>query len=114
MELPNFDSTEIPVPVGDVRVRSIAVKPYPDGKRVRVELSLTPFQESPDIALFVRNSNVDMLASASIIGLTDHRSSLTMHLRDGEVTRENRLEAIVTFLDIGEVDRKEAIFHIQS
>jgi len=57
------------------------MEPYPDGKRVRVYLELTPFQQRPSGELFVVDSLGNLVATANIIETIDSKMEFTMHLR---------------------------------
>ncbi len=84
MEL-NFitDPTQHPRPREEIRIQSVKLAPYPDGRRVRVEIDLTPFGPSdrPNLQITATHSDGTEAASIHIVE-TMHRSiSLTAHLR---------------------------------
>ncbi len=86
-EIPLYDeSDEVPVPVAraDVRVLEASAKPYPDGRRVRLDFKLTPFFERPCVDIAVTNRMGDTVASMSLIEAMDTEFEFTLHLRGPE------------------------------
>jgi hypothetical protein len=81
MDINFTDLSEVPLPPGEVRIRDFRVEPYPDGKRVRVYLELTPFQVRPSGELFITDPLGNRVAVANIIETIDAKMELTMHLR---------------------------------
>ena len=51
----------------ETRITSLRAEQYPDGRRVHVNLEITPFQKRPHIEVVLFNSDGDEVASASII-----------------------------------------------
>ncbi len=81
MDLNLVDPSEIPVPPDDVRIRRLEITPVGDGRRLKVEIELTPFQQPPTLHLTVRDSAGEEVASTSIIEAMAPRMSFTLHLR---------------------------------
>ena len=81
MDIHFTDLSEVPLPPKEVRIRDFMVDPYPDGKRVRLTLELTPFQKPPSCEIFVADLMGNQVATANIIELIDPKMQLTMHLR---------------------------------
>jgi len=76
---------ETPLPSDQVRIRSLYLKPLPDGKRVRLQLDLTPFAEPPNAEIVVKNALGDELACLHIIETMMPKMEITVHLRDAEL-----------------------------
>jgi len=72
----------------DVRITQVQVRPLPDGKRVAVQVTLTPFVEQPsfDVTLLRPDGNVE--CSVSVISAMDRTNTLTLHLSRPERTSE--------------------------
>jgi hypothetical protein len=83
MEIYFHDPEDIPLPREEVRIRKFNAAPYPDGRRVKVTLELTPFQERPDAELLILNPEGITVSSASIIETIDPKMEMTLHL-EGE------------------------------
>jgi hypothetical protein len=77
------DPGEAPRPRDQIRVESVDLEPYPDGRRVKVTLRITPFgpTDRPTVNITVRDEDQLELASASVIETMDNNLSLTLHLR---------------------------------
>lgn len=75
------DPNEIPLPPEEVRIQSLRVEPYPDGKRLRVYLEVDPFQKKPNVELTITDKVGDIASNVSILESMTRRMELTMHLR---------------------------------
>jgi hypothetical protein len=69
------------VPRDQVRVETLTATPYPDGRRVKVEVTVTPFRERPNLEISVRDADGKIVASASAIGIMNFTVAFTLHLR---------------------------------
>ncbi|MCC6188232.1 MAG: hypothetical protein IT318_04330 [Anaerolineales bacterium] len=67
-----------------VRFTGVAIKPYPDGRRMKLSLGLTPFQQRPSVEMVVTNAAGQDVAALSLIEAMDTRFDLTVHLRGPE------------------------------
>lgn len=79
------DPSDVPVPPEEVRIREFAVEPWSDGRRLKVTLTVTPFQKHPSGEVTVSDAHGTVVANANIIETIDPNMEITMHLR-GEVT----------------------------
>ena len=109
------DDPHVPrLPPEETRIIHLRAGPYPDGKRVRVSLELTPFQQHPNIELTLNDPDGNEVSSASIVELVSRKLELTLHLR-----RPNpsggiyTLAAHLTYPDLGEMDQREETVQIQ-
>ena len=75
------DPTDIPLPPDEIRFRELRAEPYPDGRRVRIYLEITPFQQRPNCEISVMDENGDVVASLSIIESIDAKMDFTVHLK---------------------------------
>jgi hypothetical protein len=75
------DPTDIPLPPDEVNIRELRAEPYPDGRRVRIILEITPFQNRPNCEIIVTNENGEVVASLSIIESIDAKMDFTVHLK---------------------------------
>lgn len=103
------DPSEIPLPPEEVRIKRLAADPYPDGRRVRVHLQLTPFLKRPNGEINVFNTSGDEVASLSIIETIDPNMEMTVHLRGQDLVGKYRVEAKVFYLEepeVGEDDKE--------
>jgi hypothetical protein len=81
VDLNLVDSEDVPRPREEVRLRRLAVTPLGDGRRLRVQVELTPFLERPNVDLAVLDAAGEPLARATIVEADSPSFSLTMHLR---------------------------------
>jgi hypothetical protein len=81
MDLHFQDPTDIPLPPDEVRIRELRAEPWPDGRRVRILLELTPFQKHPNGEILITGESGEEVASLSIIESIDHKMDFTIHLR---------------------------------
>ncbi len=55
MDVPLPEPVDVAFPPDQVRFRSLLAEPHPDGRRVRLELGVTPFLERPNTEIELRN-----------------------------------------------------------
>lgn len=103
------DPSDIPLPPNEVRIRRLAADPYPDGRRVRVTLELTPFLRRPNGEISIINASGNEVASLSIIETIDPKMEMTVHLRGQETHGDYRVEARIFYLEEpeGQPEEKE-------
>jgi hypothetical protein len=65
----------------ETRITSLTAEPYPDGKRVRVDIEITPFQTRPFLEVSLTDANGDEIATVSIVEPMSWKLEFTMHLR---------------------------------
>jgi hypothetical protein len=81
MDIHFSDLSEVPLPPDEVRIRDFTVEPYPDGKRLRLMIDLTPFLKPPSSEIFITDQYGELAATANIIEIVDPQLQLTIHLR---------------------------------
>jgi len=105
------DPNVLRLPPEDVRILDLRAQPYPDNRRVRVALDLTPFRERPYIELTLVNAQEELLGSASIVEPVAWKLELTMHLRQGgAASGPLTLVARLSYPDLDEVDSRQVSF----
>jgi len=107
-----FQQDENALPPEKVQILDLHVEPWPDGKRVRVHITLTPFQQPPDLELIIYNDQKQEVSHATVVENIDFRLVLTMHLRVSEPQGGYHLEAIVRYTDFGKVTQGDCVFQI--
>lgn len=108
------------LPPEETRILGLRAEPYPEGKRVRVNLELTPFLQRPYIELILSDPEGNEVSSASIVEPVSWTLELTLHLRPSTSLpavaslREGTytLAAHLTYPDLGEIDQREATIEI--
>jgi hypothetical protein len=101
----------------NTRLLDLLAHPYPDGKRLRVTLQVTPFLQRPYLELTLISPSGDLVAAASIVEPMTWAIELTLHLRPSapvsvEVQDQNNsvaytLKAVLSYPDLGEIDHRE-------
>src|SRR5690242_6598022 len=111
---PPFDDPDLQrMPPSQVRILDLHAEPWPDGRRVRDHLELTPFEEKPNVDLDITNAAGQPVASASIVETLIPKLVITMHLRGTDPTGSYALHATVFYPDADPVDRSTVPFTIQ-
>ena len=82
----------------ETRITSLRAEQYPDGRRVHVNLEITPFQKRPYIEVALFNGDGDEVASASIIEPMTWKLEFTMHL-SGDLCNPYTVEAKLFYPD---------------
>lgn len=91
------DPNEVPLPPDEVRIEEFSVDPYPDQRRIRVKMLLTPFQKRPHVEIFILSSEGARLSEVSILESLTKNIELTMHLRSAQPAGEYQIKAIVYY-----------------
>jgi hypothetical protein len=107
MEIPLLEPGDMPVPPDQVRIRTLEVEPTVDGRRLKLEFALTPFQEPPEIDIVALDAAGEEIASTSVIHPTHPKLALTLHLRIGKALASCRVRARVRYAEQGVVAELE-------
>ena len=104
-DIPLYEEDE-PVPVAlprtEVRITSLAIRPYTDGRRMKLSFTLTPFLERPSVDLSVTNAAGQEVASLSLIEAMDTTFDFTVHLRGPEPNGMHELRLTLFYLESDE------------
>ena len=82
----------------ETRITTLSALPYPDGRRVHVNIEMTPFQKRPHIEILLTDANNEEVASTTVVEPMSWKLELTMHVR-GEVNNPYTLEATLYYPD---------------
>lgn len=82
----------------ETKISTLSAQPYPDGRRLRVNLEITPFQKRPYIEVILSDSNGAEVASTSIVEPMSWKLEFTMHIR-GELSNPYSLNARLYYPD---------------
>ena len=92
----------------ETHITTLGAEPYPDGRRLRVNLEVTPFQKRPYIEVTLIDANGDEIASTSIVEPLSWKLEFTMHIR-GELNNPYTLSAKLYYPDDGPSDEPRQI-----
>jgi hypothetical protein len=80
MDLFNFPPGANLLPPDQVRILKLRAEPWPDGRRVKVFIELTPFEQKPSMDLTIFDMQGEELAYAAVIETMVFRLVITLHL----------------------------------
>jgi len=79
----------------ETEIKSLTAEPYQDGRRVRVNIEMSPFEKRPNLEAILTDSSGQILSTASFVEPMAWKLEFTLHIRsqpvDGELTLETRL-----------------------
>ncbi len=75
------DEDEVPLPPREVRITAAAAEPAPDGRRVALHITLTPFLEYPNLEVVLYRPDGAEERSLTIIGTMERDLMVTLHIR---------------------------------
>ncbi|MEZ0397286.1 MAG: hypothetical protein ABWK53_12765 [Anaerolineales bacterium] len=112
-------------PPESVHILDLRAEPYPDGRRVRVAIELTPFLQRPNLELELTNAEGAPCGSATLVEPMGWKLELTMHIRPqardtSHLTPDTShltpdtytLTALLLYPDLGETDRRQIAFEL--
>jgi len=82
----------------ETKITSLAAQPYPDGRRLRVNLEITPYQQRPNIEIILKDADGGEAASTHIVEPLSWKLEFTMHLR-GALRNPYTLQARLYYPD---------------
>ena len=82
----------------ETRITSLSAQPYPDGRRLRINMEVTPFQKRPYIEVSLNDSSGGEIASTNIVEPMSWRLEFTMHIR-GKINNPYTLNARLYYPD---------------
>ncbi len=81
MNIEFVDPSQVPQPKHKIRIISLQAIPYPDRRRVWVEVKVTPFQERPNLLLVLKNMDGLIINELSVIETMHANMEFTIHIR---------------------------------
>jgi hypothetical protein len=105
-----MDPSEDALPPADVRLVELRVEPWPDSRRIRVHVALTPFAQDPNLDALLFDADENEVAQAAIIENAAERFVFTLHLRAPRFESAYRLDLTVSYPDLGVVDTQSTRF----
>ncbi len=90
----------------ETRIINLGAEPYPDAKRVRVNLEMTPFLTRPHLDLVIIDPSGAECATASIIEPMTWKQEFTVHLRTEKQAGKYQLFVRLFYPPLDEEDPK--------
>ena len=94
----------------DVRLVDLAVEPYPDGRRVRILVDITPFQQPPNLEIRISAANGEVVSVTHIIETAVEQLKFTMHIRSAEAVGPFTAAVRLYYPDLKCVDERQVNF----
>jgi hypothetical protein len=108
---PFYQTPDGALPPMEVRFTGLTVEPWPDGKRILVLATTTPFQKPPDLQASIWDSAGNEVSTVHIVEFFEDRLAFTIHLRSqNKVDGHYILTAILSYPEFGKVDETKREF----
>jgi hypothetical protein len=100
----------------DTRLLNVRAELYSNGKRLKVGLDLTPFQQKPYLDLVLTDSSGEIITTTSIIEPVNWNLELNLHIRKSSTSDNGvyKLTVVISYPDLGDVDRRDLTIEIPS
>jgi hypothetical protein len=102
------------VPCDQVRIERVAATPFPDRRRIKVEVELTPFREQPNLEIAILHSDGQRAAGTSVIAMMHFKTEFNLHLRGADDPAGDYVVQVTLYYDDlnAPQDTHEAALHI--
>ena len=111
-EIPLYDEGE-EVPAAreraEVRFTQAAIRPYSDGRRMKLQFALTPFRERPSVEAVITNADGLPVATMDLIEAMDTHFDFTLHLRGPEPAGPHTLRLTLFYRESDDPDAARQI-----
>ncbi|HNT53709.1 MAG TPA: hypothetical protein PKG95_03295 [Anaerolineaceae bacterium] len=97
-------------PPAEVRLVDLAVQPYADGRRVRVLVELTSFQQPPNLEIQLSAADGEVVSLTHIIETAVAQLSFTMHIRSATAVGPFTAAVRLYYPDLDSVDERQVTF----
>jgi hypothetical protein len=95
----------------ETHITALSANPYPDGRRLRVNIEMTPFQVRPHLEITLKDGSGEEVATVSVVEPMTWKIEFTMHIR-GELLNPYALEARLFYPDGPAADPQTLAFDI--
>jgi hypothetical protein len=114
MEITFHDANEAPRTPNDTRIITLSAEPWPDGRRISVQVQLTPYQQRPNLHISICDAQGQEKASVGAVQIRQTEIAFTIHLRHLETAGHYNVMAFLAYADpgLGIVDQAETNFEI--
>jgi hypothetical protein len=96
----------------ETRITSLSAEPYPDGRRLHVNIEMTPFQKRPHLEVTLTDGEGGEIASTSVVEPLTWKIEFTMHLR-GELKNPYSLEATLYYPEGPSAEPQRFTFYVE-
>jgi hypothetical protein len=92
------DPNDVPLPPEDVHIRKFSAEPWPDKRRVRVYLEISPFQKRPSGEIVLTDARGRQVAIANFIETMVANMEINLHLRADDTLGAYQIVAKLFYL----------------
>lgn len=103
------DPSDIPLPPDEVRIRRFEADPWPDQRRVRVTLEVTPFQKRPNGEIKIFDPDGEEAALLTIVETVVPKMEFTVHLRGPSIRGEYTAKATLYYTEQQEQPERDQV-----
>jgi hypothetical protein len=96
----------------ETRISDLRVEAYPDGRRLRVNIEITPFQKRPHLEFDLRDGEGREVSSVSMVEPLTWKLEFTMHVR-AELLNPYTLEARLFYPDGPQAEPRTISFNVE-
>ena len=98
----------------ETRILSLAAVPYEDGRRVRVNIEMSPFEKRPHLEFTLTDVESQEISTASFVEPMNWKLEFTLHLRTEPADGPLDLQARLFYPDGPEAEPAKVRFDLQS
>ena len=99
-------------PPEETKILSLTAEPYEDGRRVRVNIEMSPFEKRPHLEVNLTDTNGEEISTASFVEPMTFKLEFTLHLRTEPADGPLDLEARLFYPDGPEAEPVTARFNL--
>jgi len=96
-----------------VHFDDVHIEPWPDGRRVRIHITLSPFSRHPNLEAALLSNSGEEISRLHIIETPENKIVFTMHLRGIELPATLTLQTRVFFEEEVTLDEKQIQFIVK-
>lgn len=98
----------------DTKILSLTAEPYEDGRRLRVNIEISPFEKRPNLEVKLIDSQNNEISLADFVEPMTFKLEFTMHLRAEPVEGPLELETKLFYPDGPQAEPVKISFEIPS
>ena len=99
-------------PPEETRILSLTAEPYEDGRRVRVDIETSPFEQRPHLEFLLTDAENNEISAASFVEPMAWKLEFTMHLRTKPADGPLNLTASLYYPDGPEAEPVSVSFEL--
>ena len=101
-------------PPEETKILSLTAEPYEDGRRVRVNIEMSPFEKRPHLEVNLTDTNGEEISTANFVEPMTFKLEFTLHLRTEPAEGPLDLEARLFYPDGPQAEPATVRFELKS